>query len=79
LNTRDLEGVNLDLVFDLASGQGIDKLAVLIRDGADFESMESLDIAIASSQALKIDMPEADYGHLASLAECRRYPGERLR
>ena len=35
--------------------------------------------ALTLSQALSIDIPEADYPRLASLGECRRYLLEKLR
>jgi hypothetical protein len=40
--------------------------------------MDTLNFAIALSRALDIDIPEPDYGRLASLAECRRYLASRL-
>jgi hypothetical protein len=33
---------------------------------------------VALSQALAIDIPEADYGRLGSLGECRRYLAGRI-
>ncbi|NGP53383.1 acyl carrier protein [Thioalkalivibrio sp. XN8] len=62
-----LAGVAPDLEFDELDPE------TPIRDQADFDSMDTLNFAIALSRALGIDIPESDYPHLASLAECRRY------
>lgn len=79
MNAPDLERVIRDALAGVAPDLEIDDLEpeVLIRDQADFDSMDTLNFAIALSQSLQVDIPEADYGRLGSLAECRRYLAEK--
>lgn len=80
MNAPDLDRVMREALASVAPDLDIDELEpeLLIRDQADFDSMDTLNFAIALSQALKIDIPEADYGQLASLGECRRYLAARV-
>jgi acyl carrier protein len=80
MNAADLDRVIRAALAGVAPDLEIDELEpeVLIRDQADFDSMDTLNFAIALSQALEIDIPEADYGRLASLGECRRYLATRI-
>jgi len=79
MNTEELERVMRTALASVAPDLEIDELdaGMLIRDQADFDSMDTLNFAIALSRALGIDIPESDYGRLTSLAECRRYLAER--
>jgi acyl carrier protein len=43
------------------------------RDQFDFDSMDTLNFAIALHRELGIDVPEADYAQLASLDKCVAY------
>lgn len=43
------------------------------RDQFDFDSMDQLNFAIAVHKAFNIEIPEADYPKLASLAKCVAY------
>ena len=79
MTAKDLDRVIREALAGVAPGLEIDELEPeeFIRDQADFDSMDTLNFAIALSQSLSIDIPEADYPRLASLAECRRYLAER--
>jgi len=79
MTTEELERVMRAALAGVAPDLEVDELdaETLIRDQADFDSMDTLNFAIALSRALGIDIPESDYGRLASLAECRRYLAER--
>jgi acyl carrier protein len=81
MNAPDLDRVIREALGNIAPDLDIDELKweEPIRDQADFDSMDTLNFAIALSQALSIDIPEADYPRLASLGECRRYLLEKLR
>jgi acyl carrier protein len=46
---------------------------VNFRDQFDFDSMDTLNFAIALNRELGIDVPEADYAQLASLDKCVAY------
>jgi acyl carrier protein len=48
------------------------------RDQFDFDSMDTLNFAIAIHQALGVDVPETDYAKLRSLDECVAYLAPRL-
>jgi acyl carrier protein len=43
------------------------------RDQFDFDSMDTLNFAIALHRELGVDVPEADYSQLASLDKCVAY------
>lgn len=79
MNTEELERVMRAALAGVAPDLEPDELdpETPIRDQADFDSMDTLNFAIALSRALGVDIPESDYPRLASLAECRRYLAER--
>lgn len=49
------------------------------RDQFDFDSMDTLNLAIGLHRALGIDIPELDYGELASLDRAVAYLERQLR
>ena len=60
----------------------VDPAAVIpgvdFRDQFDFDSMDTLNLAIALHRKLGVDVPEADYSRLASLGKCVAYLAPRL-
>ena len=48
------------------------------RDQFDFDSMDTLNFAIALHREFGVDVPESDYAHLASLDQCVAHLAERL-
>ena len=44
-----------------------------LRDQLDIDSMDFLNFVIGLHEELKIDIPERDYGQLATLAGCVNY------
>jgi acyl carrier protein len=52
--------------------------AIDFRDQFDFDSMDTLNFAIALNRELGVDVPEADYARLASLDKCVEYLTARL-
>jgi acyl carrier protein len=48
------------------------------RDQFDFDSMDTLNFAVAIHESLGVDVPETDYAKLASLDKCIAYLGPRL-
>ncbi len=48
-----------------------------LRDAADLDSMDFLNLVIAVHESTGIDLPERDYPHLATLAGFARYLDER--
>ena len=52
---------------------------VNFRDQFDFDSMDTLNFAIALHRELGVDVPEAEYARLSSLDKCVDYLGAKLR
>ena len=51
---------------------------IAFRDQFDFDSMDTLNFAIALHQEFGVDVPETDYANLASLDRCVAYLAVRL-
>ena len=51
---------------------------VAFRDQFDFDSMDTLNFAIALHRDLGVEVPEADYGQLSSLDRCVAYLAGRV-
>ncbi|HEX9206945.1 MAG TPA: phosphopantetheine-binding protein, partial [Steroidobacteraceae bacterium] len=51
---------------------------VNFRDQFDFDSMDTLNFAIALHRELGVDVPEAEYSRLASLDSCVEYLATKL-
>jgi acyl carrier protein len=49
-----------------------------LRDAADLDSMDFLNLVVAIHDATGLDIPERDYPHLATLAGFARYLDERV-
>ena len=49
------------------------------REQFDFDSMDTLNFAIALNRELGVDVPEADYSRLASLDKCLAYLADKVR
>ena len=52
--------------------------AVDFRNQFDFDSMDTLNFAIALHRELGVDVPEAEYSRLASLDKCVEYLAAKL-
>jgi acyl carrier protein len=52
---------------------------VAFRDQFDFDSMDTLNFAVALHRELGVEVPESDYAQLASLEKCVAYLAERVR
>jgi len=80
MNRDELARRVLELVTEIAPDveaatviPGID-----FRDQFDFDSMDTLNFAIALHRELGVDVPEADYARLASLDKCVEYLQPRI-
>jgi acyl carrier protein len=51
---------------------------IAFRDQFDFDSMDTLNFAIALHREFGVDVPETDYAHLTSLDSCVAYLAERI-
>jgi acyl carrier protein len=70
----------LELVTTIAPD--VDPASVLpgvdFRDQFDFDSMDTLNLAIGVARELGVEVPEAEYSRLAGLDKCVAYLGARL-
>ncbi len=80
MNREQLAKRLLQLVTSIAPD--VDPASVVpgvdFRDQFDFDSMDTLNFAIALNRELGVDVPEADYSQLASLDKCVAYLAARL-
>jgi acyl carrier protein len=60
-----------------ARPEGIDPAAP-IRDQLDIDSMDFINFVATLDEALHVDVPESEYGRLATLDTCVEYLSERL-
>jgi len=72
-------------ILDLLTGIAPDVEAASVipgidfRDQFDFDSMDTLNFAIALHKELGVEVPEADYAQLASLEKCLAYLAPRVK
>ena len=80
MDRQALSASVLQLVTEIAPD--VDPATVLpgidFRDQFDFDSMDTLNFAIALNRELGVDVPEADYSQLASLDKCVAYLAAKL-
>lgn len=71
----DLRATVLRLLHDLRPEADLDRLPpdADLREELDLDSMDMLNLAIGLSEATGIDVPEEDYRHLGTLADCVTY------
>jgi len=81
MNREELAKRVLDLLTEIAPD--VESASVIpgidFRDQFDFDSMDTLNFAIALNRDLGIEVPEADYAQLASLDRCLAYLGPRVK
>ena len=65
----------IDIIADIAPDEDLGGLKpeVRLRDQLQLDSMDFLDIVMELRKRHGIEVPEADYGHLASLDSCAEY------
>ena len=81
MKREDLATRVLALVTEIAPD--VDPASVIagvdFRDQFDFDSMDTLNFAIALHRDLGVEVPEAEYSRLASLDKCVAYLADRVR
>jgi len=81
MKREDLAAKVLALVTEIAPD--VDPASVIagvdFRDQFDFDSMDTLNFAIALHRELGVEVPEAKYSRLASLDKCVAYLADRVR
>ena len=80
MNRDELARRVLELVTEIAPDVEAAKVipGIDFRDQFDFDSMDTLNFAIALHRELGVDVPEADYARLASLDKCVEYLQPRI-
>ena len=80
MKREDLAAKVLALVTEIAPD--VDPASVIagvdFRDQFDFDSMDTLNFAIALHRELGVEVPEAEYSRLASLDKCVAYLADRV-
>jgi acyl carrier protein len=75
MNREDLAKRILDLITGIAPDVEASSVipGIDFRDQFDFDSMDTLNFAIALHRELGVEVPETDYSQLASLDKCVAY------
>ena len=75
MNRNDLAKRILDLLTEIAPDVEASSVipGIDFRDQFDFDSMDTLNFAIALHRELGVEVPETDYSQLASLDKCVAY------
>ncbi len=80
MTKAQLEEAVLQALFSVApdaEGEHIDPAASL-RDQLDIDSMDFLNFLVALKDAVGVEVPEADYAQVSTLADCVAYLARRL-
>ena len=81
MNRDELARRLLELLTEIAPD--VDPASVIpgldFRDQFDFDSMDTLNFAIALHRDFGVDVPEAEYSRLASLEKCVAYLSGKIR
>jgi acyl carrier protein len=81
MKREELSAKLLELVTGIAPD--VDPATVIpgidFRDQFDFDSMDTLNLAIELHRQFGVDVPEADYSRLASLDKCVAYLADKVR
>lgn len=75
MNEEEIRQAVLRVLADIAPEADLSRLKpnARIRDQLDIDSMDFLNFIIALSKELNYEVPERDYGRLASLESCVEY------
>ena len=71
----DCKKLVIDIISDIAPDEDLSTIRseVRLRDQLQLDSMDFLDIVMELRKRHGIEVPEADYGQLASLESCAEY------
>lgn len=75
MTKEDCKKLVIDIISDIAPDEDLSsiKSEVRLRDQLQLDSMDFLDIVMELRKRHGIEVPEADYGQLASLESCAEY------
>jgi acyl carrier protein len=71
----DCKKLVIDIISDIAPDEDLSAIKpdIRLRDQLQLDSMDFLDIVMELRKRHGIEVPEADYTHLASLESCAEY------
>lgn len=72
---EDVRTVIIDILADIAPDEDVSSINDRdnLRDQIDLDSMDFLDIVMELRKRFNIEVPEKDYGNLATMAGCVTY------
>ncbi|GJL78716.1 MAG: hypothetical protein NPINA01_17050 [Nitrospinaceae bacterium] len=72
---EDVRAAIIDILVDIAPDEDVSSINDQdnLRDQIDLDSMDFLDIVMELRKRFNIEVPEKDYGHLATMASCITY------
>lgn len=72
---EDVRTVIIDILADIAPDEDVSSINDQdnLRDQIDLDSMDFLDIVMELRKRFNIEVPEKDYGNLATMAGCVTY------
>jgi len=75
MSPAEIRSVIIDILEDIAPDEEMDDLddAKPFRDQLELDSMDFLDIVMELRKRYRVQVPEEDYGHLASMDSTVRY------
>jgi acyl carrier protein len=75
MTPNEIRGEVLDILSDIAPDDDLTQLQdeVAFREQLELDSMDFLDIVMELRKRHRVQIPEADYGQLASMASTVRY------
>ena len=81
MSPAEIKAVILDILEGIAPDEDLSSLKedVPLREQLELDSMDFLDIVMELRKRYKVEVPEADYGQLASLDSCVAYLAPKLK
>ncbi|MCH6258932.1 phosphopantetheine-binding protein [Puniceicoccaceae bacterium K14] len=75
MTNEECKQVVIDIIAEIAPDEDVSDINpdVALREQLDLDSMDFLDIVMELRKKHGIEVPEADYGELASLGSCAAY------
>lgn len=75
MQAADIRNVILDILSDIVPDEDLSKLKddVVFREQMELDSMDFLDIVMELRKRYRIQIPEEDYPHLATMAGTVKY------
>jgi acyl carrier protein len=72
---KDVREAIISILTDIAPDEDVSSINDQdnLRDQIDLDSMDFLDIVMELRKRFNIEVPEKDYGHLATMASCVTY------